>query len=101
VVGATHPEEARKLRSLMKEQFFLVPGYGAQGGTAADITGCFHPDGLGAVVSSSRGILYHHLQSSAEPADRKAYQADVRRQALLMKTSVYEALTAVYGSLAY
>ncbi|MBQ8148940.1 MAG: orotidine-5'-phosphate decarboxylase [Clostridia bacterium] len=101
VVGATHPDEAKKLRSLMKEQFFLVPGYGAQGGCAADITGCFHPDGLGAVVSSSRGILYHYLQSGAEPADRRAYQADVRRQALLMRSDVCEALSIAYGQLAY
>ncbi len=101
VVGATHPDEAGKLRSIMKEQFFLVPGYGAQGGSAASITGCFHPDGLGAVVSSSRGILYHYMQSETPQPDRQAYQEDVRQQARLMQEQIYDALTAAYGRLAY
>jgi orotidine-5'-phosphate decarboxylase len=57
VVGATYPDEARRLRHLMPDTLFLVPGYGAQGGTAADaVAGC-RPDGSGAVVSSSRGIM--------------------------------------------
>ncbi|MCP4645256.1 MAG: orotidine-5'-phosphate decarboxylase [bacterium] len=58
VVGATYPEEAVRLRELMPQSIFLVPGYGAQGGTGESIARCFNPDGLGAVVSSSRGITY-------------------------------------------
>lgn len=57
VVGATHPEEMKRLRALLPETIFLVPGYGAQGGSAADCAGAFRPDGLGAVVNSSRGII--------------------------------------------
>src|SRR5205085_299200 len=56
VVGATFPEEGRRLRELMPHAIFLVPGYGAQGATAEHAAACFHPNGLGAVVSSSRGI---------------------------------------------
>lgn len=57
VVGATFKQDAARLRNIMKQNYFLVPGYGAQGGTASDITECFNKDGLGAVVNSSRGII--------------------------------------------
>lgn len=58
VVGATYPEEMSYLRTLMPHVPFLVPGYGAQGGTAADVARGFLPDGSGAVVNSSRGIIF-------------------------------------------
>jgi orotidine-5'-phosphate decarboxylase len=58
VVGATYPEELATLRGLLPEVVFLVPGFGAQGGGAADVLPAFRPDGLGAVVNSSRGILF-------------------------------------------
>ena len=57
VVGATHPEEGKALRARMPHTFFLVPGYGAQGGTAADVAGMFDEQGSGAIVNSSRGII--------------------------------------------
>ena len=57
VVGATHPEEGKALRARMPHTFFLVPGYGAQGGTAADVAGMFDKQGSGAIVNSSRGII--------------------------------------------
>lgn len=57
VVGATYPEMSRILRKLMPNTYFLVPGYGAQGGTAEDLKPCFNEDGLGAIVNSSRGII--------------------------------------------
>ena len=60
VVGATHREQAEKLRKLMPDTFFLVPGYGAQGGKAEDLAVCFDKDGLGAIVNSSRGIIAAH-----------------------------------------
>jgi len=58
VVGATYPVQSKKLRQLMPNSIFLVPGYGAQGGTAQDVKPCFNEDGLGAVVNSSRGIIF-------------------------------------------
>jgi orotidine-5'-phosphate decarboxylase len=58
VVGATYPEQARRLRELLPETIFLVPGYGAQGATAKDVAASFRADGLGAVVNSSRGIIF-------------------------------------------
>lgn len=62
VVGATYPEMSGILRKLMPHTYFLVPGYGAQGGTAADLKPCFNEDGLGAVVNSSRGIIAAYKQ---------------------------------------
>ncbi len=57
VVGATYPEQAKRLRALMPHTFILAPGYGAQGATAEDLSGFFNEDGLGAIVNSSRGII--------------------------------------------
>ncbi len=57
VVGATHPGEAVRLRAQMPHTFFLIPGYGAQGGSAEMLKVCFDGRGLGGIVNSSRGIL--------------------------------------------
>jgi len=65
VVGATYPREARRLREIMPEQIFLVPGYGAQGATADDCAAAFGADGRGAIVNASRSVIYAH--------DRPAY----------------------------
>jgi orotidine-5'-phosphate decarboxylase len=58
VVGATYPAELALLRQALPEVIFLVPGFGAQGGKAEDVRPAFRADGLGAVVNSSRGILF-------------------------------------------
>ncbi len=58
VVGATYPAELAELREALPEVIFLVPGFGAQGGTAANTAPAFRRDGLGAVVNSSRGVLF-------------------------------------------
>ncbi len=57
VVGATHPTEAARLRESLPHTFFLIPGYGAQGGNAEMLKSCFKKNGLGGVVNNSRGIL--------------------------------------------
>lgn len=62
VVGATYPREAKKLRKQMPKTIFLAPGYGAQGGKAKDITHCFNSDGYGAIISSSRGIIFAYKE---------------------------------------
>lgn len=56
VVGATHMQQAKIIRDLIPNTFFLIPGYGAQGGKAADLAVCFK-NGLGGIVNNSRGIL--------------------------------------------
>lgn len=62
VVGATHPRELAELRKRMPRTPFLLPGYGAQGAGAADIAAGFAGDGRGALVNSSRGILFAYRQ---------------------------------------
>ncbi len=58
VVGATYPQELADLRDRMPHAPLLVPGYGSQGGTAADVAAAFDPQGLGALVNNSRGIIF-------------------------------------------
>ena len=58
VVGATRPDELSELRNAHSHVWFLVPGYGAQGGTARDVASAFRSDGLGAIVNSSRGVTF-------------------------------------------
>lgn len=60
VVGATYPAQLAELKKRMPHTLFLVPGFGAQGGTAADVAGAFDSFGLGAVINSSRGIIFAH-----------------------------------------
>lgn len=64
VVGATYPEMGRAVRKIMPKSFILVPGYGAQGGTAEDLVPFFNEDGLGAIVNSSRGIIAAYKQEA-------------------------------------
>ncbi len=92
VVGATFPNEAAKLRERMKSNYFLVPGFGAQGGNADDIVKCFNQDGLGALISSSRGILYKYIEIQAYDGTREMYKEIVRSQAVKMQQEVYVAL---------
>lgn len=58
VAGATYPEQLGELRARMPHTWFLVPGFGAQGGGAADVAGAFDERGLGATINSSRGIIF-------------------------------------------
>jgi orotidine-5'-phosphate decarboxylase len=60
VVGATFPQQLSELREVMPHAWFLVPGFGSQGGTAADVAGAFDANGLGAIVNNSRGIIFAH-----------------------------------------
>jgi orotidine-5'-phosphate decarboxylase len=73
VAGATYPDQLCELRQLMPNAILLVPGFGAQGGTAADVAGGFDETGLGAVVNSSRAIVFAY--------DRDEYRAATSWQA--------------------
>ncbi|MDF7663863.1 orotidine-5'-phosphate decarboxylase [Bifidobacterium sp. ESL0763] len=98
VVGATHPEQGKKLRERMPHTFFLVPGYGAQGGTAADVAGMFGAHGRGAIVNSSRGIIgawkksgkYRETMDAQEALDLVGRSA--RAAAIAMRDDLREAL---------
>ena len=82
VVGATYPEMSKILRKLMPHTYFLVPGYGAQGGTAKDLANCFNEDGLGAVVNSSRGIIAAYKQEKYAKFGPEHF-AEASRQAVM------------------
>jgi orotidine-5'-phosphate decarboxylase len=64
VVGATFPRDAKILRKAMPHTYFLVPGYGVQGGKAEDVVHCFNKDGYGALVAASRSINYAYKYST-------------------------------------
>jgi len=82
VVGAIFPEQAKKLRQIMPQTIFLVPGYGAQGGSAADVRACFNKDGLGAIVNNSRGIIFAYEKLGMAP---DAYAEAARTAVIEMK----------------
>jgi len=82
VVGATYPEMGKILRKLMPKTYILVPGYGAQGGTAKDLAPYFNEDGLGAIVNSSRGIIAAYKQEKYASFGALNY-ADASRQAVI------------------
>ncbi|MDE5943232.1 MAG: orotidine-5'-phosphate decarboxylase [Clostridia bacterium] len=92
VVGATHPEEAENLRKLLKNTFFLIPGYGAQGGSAQMLKVCFDKNGLGGVVNSSRGIICAYKNSAYAGMN---YSAAARAACIVMQKD----LSSVIGKM--
>ena len=62
VVGATYPQQLAELRQAMPHTWFLIPGFGVQGGTAKDCAAAFDEHGLGAIVNNSRGIIFAHAR---------------------------------------
>ncbi len=82
VVGATYPEVGKIMRKVMPKAYILVPGYGAQGGTAKDLVHYFNEDGLGAIVNSSRGIIAAYKQEQYAHFTAANY-ADASREAVL------------------
>lgn len=82
VVGATHPDALARLRRRLPASILLVPGYGAQGGDAADVAHAFDPEGLGAVVNASRSLTYLPARDEAELATAAAAAARSMRDAI-------------------
>ncbi len=89
VVGATYPRELKKLRSMMPQTYFLIPGFGFQGGEPEDIVYGFNDDGRGAIVNSSRGINFAY-QREPWKKDYSApeYAAAARRAAQKMRDEI-------------
>ncbi len=92
VVGATYPKDLRLLRRRLEHTFFLVPGYGAQGGGAADVAGAFDRYGWGAVVNSSRGIICA-WQKTEDGAVH--YQEAAQNAAIAMRDDLKKVVTVV------
>ncbi|MBI4563629.1 MAG: orotidine-5'-phosphate decarboxylase [Planctomycetes bacterium] len=87
VVGATHPQQAAEIRQALPRAFFLVPGFGAQGAGAAEVKACFDAEGLGAVVSASRSVIFAHEKSPG-----MEWRKAVENAARAMKEAINAAL---------
>ncbi len=96
VVGATYPEQAVILRQIMKKAYILVPGYGAQGGSASDAARCFNSDGLGAIVNASRTIMcaWQSEKWSGRYGGRE-YDLAARAEAERMRDELREAIQKI------
>ena len=85
VTGATYPEQIQELRARLPHTFFLVPGYGAQGGTAEDVQYAFDGDGHGAIVNASRSIMCAWQKTGKDGAD---FQEAARAAAVDMRDAI-------------
>ena len=85
VVGATYPEQLKEMREKAPHTFFLVPGYGAQGGGAQDAKNAFDKNGVGAIINSSRGIMCAWKKQGLTEDD---FAAAARSEALRMKADI-------------
>ena len=88
VVGATYPEMGEVLREIMPKAYILVPGYGAQGGTAAELKPFFNKDGLGAIVNSSRGIIAAYKQEKYAEYGVEGFAEAARAAVIDMKNDI-------------
>lgn len=85
VVGATYPEQLEEMRKALPHTFFLVPGYGAQGGGAEGVAKAFDSKGLGAIVNSSRAVMCAYKN---EGCDEKEFAAAALREVIRMKKDI-------------
>ena len=86
VVGATYPEQIESLRKIAPHTFFLIPGYGAQGGKANDIAKAFDSNGIGGIVNSSRGLMCAYKSELwKEKYSEDEFEKATRAEALRMK----------------
>ncbi len=92
VVGATWPQQLTDLRRDLPHTFFLVPGYGAQGGSAESVAGAFDKRGLGAIVNSSRAILCAWKKEGCAGED---YAQAARREAIRMRDAITAVIPAI------
>ena len=92
VTGATYPKPIQDLRTRLPHTFFLVPGYGAQGGTAADVKYAFNEKGHGAIVNSSRGIMCAWKKTGGDGHD---FQEAARNAAIAMRDDIAQFVTVL------
>ena len=93
VVGATYPEQLAEMREKLPHTFFLVPGYGVQGGGAEGVAKGFDKDGLGAIVNSSRAVMCAYQKEENCPAEDFAGAA--RRECIRMRDDITSFVTAL------
>ena len=93
VVGATYPSELEALRARMPHTWFLVPGFGSQGGTASDVAPAFDSKGLGALINSSRAIIFAHQRPEYALVGKTDWQQAVEHATLDMIVQLRDATT--------
>lgn len=92
VVGATYPNQLAELREKLPHTFFLVPGYGAQGGGAEGVAKAFDANGLGAIVNSSRAVMCAYKKEECDPRD---FAGAARRECIRMREDITGFVTAL------
>lgn len=86
VVGATYPKQLKEIREIAPHTYFLIPGYGAQGGKAEDIALGFDKNGLGGIVNASRSLMCAYKSELwKDKFAEKDYAKATRAEALRMK----------------
>ena len=96
VVGATYPEQLAEMREKLPHTFFLVPGYGAQGGGAEDVKNAFDKNGLGAIINSSRGIMCAWKNQDGMSEDDFAKAA--RNEAIRMRDEILDCIGEIINN---
>ena len=96
VVGATYPNQAKILRKIMKTAYILVPGYGAQGGTARDVSHSFRSDGLGAIINASRSIMCAYMSDTWKSTyDEEHFDGACRAETIRMRDDINSAIKLI------
>ncbi len=92
VVGATYPEQLKELRKLAPHTFFLIPGYGAQGGKAEDIALGFDERGLGGIVNATRSLMgAYQSEIWKDKFTEEQYAEATRQEAIRMRNELNQA----------
>lgn len=93
VVGATYPKQLQELRSLAPHTFFLIPGYGAQGGKAEDIALAFDNNSIGGIVNASRSLMCAYKSEMwKDKFEEKDYAKATRAEAIRMRDELNKAI---------
>ena len=86
VVGATYPNQLKEIRKIAPHTYFLIPGYGAQGGKAEDIALGFDENGLGGIINASRSLMYAYKSEKwKDKFEESQYGKATRAEAIRMK----------------
>ena len=89
VVGATYPKQLEEIRKVAKHSYFLIPGYGAQGGKAKDIAYGFDKNGLGGIVNASRSLMFAYKSDLwKEKYKEEEFEKATREEAIRMKNEL-------------
>ncbi|MHB1485205.1 MAG: orotidine-5'-phosphate decarboxylase [Saccharofermentanales bacterium] len=95
VVGATWPQQAAELRIVMNDSIILVPGYGAQGGSADAAAANFNTDGKGAIVNASRSLMCAYKKDGFMP---EQFEEATYKEAIRMKNDLCDAISKKKGN---